>query len=219
MSMRRVAPEHVTPADRRPAGTSGRVELATVPAASGWYGVGCTTVDETYGPQRGHDALRSAPAREPAHDAASAPAADPHLLDRAFGRGEITVIRHEVQARLATAGLGGDRLHGFVLAVNEVITNVVLHAGGHGRIVLWVAGGSAWCTVTDSGPGIPQHYLTPPDVPEAFEVGGRGIWLAYQLCDEVTMATGPIGTTIGLRLAMTAAQGASGLVNRGSTTG
>jgi hypothetical protein len=26
--------------------------------------------------------------------------------------------------------------------------------------------------------------------------------LAYQLCDEVTMATGPIGTTIGLRMAL-----------------
>ena len=88
-----------------------------------------------------------------------------------------------------------------MLAVNEVITNVVLHAGGHGRIVLWPAGGSAWCTVTDSGPGIPQSFRRPPEVPEAFEVGGRGIWLAHQLCDEVTMATGPIGTTIGLRMA------------------
>ena len=79
-----------------------------------------------------------------------------------------------------------------MLAVNEVITNVVLHAGGQGRIVLWLAGGSAWCTVTDSGPGIPARYLSRPEVPGAFEVGGRGIWLAYQLCDEVhRMATGP----------------------------
>jgi len=96
------------------------------------------------------------------------------------------VLRHEVQDRLHKVGVDSDRLHGFVLAVNEVITNVVLHAGGHGRIVVWLTAGSAWCTVTDSG---------------AFEVGGRGIWLAHQLCDEVTMATGPIGTTIGLRIA------------------
>jgi anti-sigma regulatory factor (Ser/Thr protein kinase) len=125
-----------------------------------------------------------------------------HLIDRLFGRDEITVVRHEVTGRLSTAGLSGDRLHGFVLAVNEVITNVVLHAGGHGRLTLWLTGGSAWCTVTDSGPGIPAHYLSSPEVPGAFEVGGRGIWLAYQLCDEVTMATGPIGTTIGLRIAL-----------------
>jgi anti-sigma regulatory factor (Ser/Thr protein kinase) len=122
------------------------------------------------------------------------------LLDRRFGRDEITVVRHEVTARLGPAGLTGDRLNGFVLAVNEVVTNVVLHAGGHGRVVLWLAGGSAWCAVTDSGTGIPAKYLASPDVPEAFEVGGRGIWLAYQLCDKVTVATGPIGTTIELRI-------------------
>jgi anti-sigma regulatory factor (Ser/Thr protein kinase) len=126
----------------------------------------------------------------------------PQLLDRRFGRDEIAVVRHEVSACLAAAGLSGDRLQGFVLAVNEVITNVVLHAGGQGRVVLWLAGDSAWCTVTDSGPGIPLQYLSPPVVPEAFEVGGRGIWLAHQLCDEVTVATGPIGTTIGLRIVL-----------------
>jgi anti-sigma regulatory factor (Ser/Thr protein kinase) len=124
------------------------------------------------------------------------------------------VVRHEVQGRLRVVGFAGDRLQGFVLAVNEVITNVVLHAGGHGRIVIHPEAGSLWCTVTDSGPGIPQRYLSPPDVPEAFEVGGRGIWLAYALCDEVTMATGPIGTTLGLRMLLPGAESASGLVKR-----
>jgi anti-sigma regulatory factor (Ser/Thr protein kinase) len=147
--------------------------------------------------------VRSAPGRHPGGSmtptlGASDP--NPRLIDRIFGRDEITVVRHEVAGRLTAAGLTGDRLQGFVLAVNEVVTNVVLHAGGQGRLALWLAGESAWCSVTDSGPGIPAHYLSSPEVPGAFEVGGRGIWLAYQLCDEVTMATGPIGTTIGLRI-------------------
>jgi anti-sigma regulatory factor (Ser/Thr protein kinase) len=147
--------------------------------------------------------VRAAPEVEtPAVDATrSADGASP-LLDRRFGRDEIAVVRHEVLHGLGAAGLGGERLQGFVLAVNEVITNVVLHAGGQGRAVLWLAAGSAWCTVTDSGPGIPTQYLQPPAVPGAFETGGRGIWLAYQLCDEVTVATGPIGTTIGLRIGL-----------------
>jgi anti-sigma regulatory factor (Ser/Thr protein kinase) len=113
------------------------------------------------------------------------------------------VVRHEVTALLRAAGLDGDRLHGYILAVNEIVTNVVLHAGGPGRLLLWTADGSAWCSVTDSGGGIPARYLCAPEVPEAYEVGGRGIWLAYQLCDEVTVATGPIGTTIGLRISLT----------------
>ena len=162
--------------------------------------------------------LRSAPVREPAAEAVAARPGGA-LLDRPFGRDDISVIRHEAQTRLVAAGFSGDRLQGFVLAVNEVITNVVLHAGGHGRVVIKMANGSVWCTVTDSGPGIPQRYLSPPDVPEAFEVGGRGIWLAYALCDEVTMATGPIGTTLGLRMALPSAETTSDLVNDASKAG
>jgi len=183
--------------------------------------VGCTSVEETYGPARGKT-LRSAGQGEQAEPpviTVAAPAELPSLLDRTFGRDDITVVRHQVTDRLTGAGLGGDRLQGFVLAVNEVITNVVLHAGGHGHIVLWLTGGSAWCTVTDAGPGIPERYLSPPEVPEAFEVGGRGIWLAYQLCDEVTMATGPIGTTVGLRISLPRRDQPFGLVNGASAGG
>ncbi|MFI7539777.1 ATP-binding protein [Actinoplanes sp. NPDC049599] len=146
------------------------------------------------------------------------PADQSTLLDRPFGRDEITVVRHEVSARL-DAGPLGERLHGFVLAINEVITNAVLHAGGQGRIVLSVTGAAVCCTVTDSGPGIPEQYRRPPEVPEAFEVGGRGIWLAHQLCDEVTMATGPIGTTIELCVRLPGRETTSGLLNEGAAAG
>jgi anti-sigma regulatory factor (Ser/Thr protein kinase) len=140
------------------------------------------------------------------------------LLDRRFGRDEITVVRHEVAERL-DAGLLGDRLPGFVLAVNEVITNAVLHAGGQGRIVLCITATRVCCTVTDSGPGIPEQFRRPPSVPEAFEVGGRGIWLAHQLCDEVSMATGPIGTSIELCADLPGRDTTPGLVHEDATAG
>jgi anti-sigma regulatory factor (Ser/Thr protein kinase) len=178
-----------------------------MPATGGSHSVGCSSVDKMTGPQRGHEAVRTAPATEPAT-----------MLDRTFGADDITVVRHAVQDRLEAAGFSGDRLQAFVLAINEVITNVVLHAGGRGRIELRPAGGSAWCTVTDSGPGIPKRFQDPPEVPETFEVGGRGIWLAHRLCDEVTMATGPIGTTVGLRMALGAGETSPGLVS-GTPTG
>lgn len=152
----------------------------------------------------GQEMLRPAPGGEspdavPVHSASGAGPSRSVLLDRRFDHDEITDVRHEVTARL-DAALLGDRLTGFVLAVNEVITNAVLHAGGHGRLVLWTTGTAVRCTVTDSGPGIPEQFRRPPAAPDAFAAGGRGIWLAYQLCDEVTMSTGPIGTTIGLCL-------------------
>jgi anti-sigma regulatory factor (Ser/Thr protein kinase) len=124
------------------------------------------------------------------------------LLDRTFGREDITDVRHEVSARLAGVGLSGDRLQGFVLAVNEVITNVALHGGGDGRLVLRLSGGSVVCVVADSGPGVPESFRSVPAVPAAFDVGGRGVWLAYQLCDEVSMDTSSIGTTVTLRLGL-----------------
>ena len=35
-----------------------------------------------------------------------------------------------------------------------------------------------------------SFYLAspPPEVPDVFDTGGRGIWLAHRLCDEVTVA-------------------------------
>lgn len=175
------------------------------------HSVGCTSVEETFGPARGHG-VRAGTEREPARTAVAAPAELPSLLDRRFGRDEITIVRHQVSDRLGGTRLSGDRLQGFVLAVNEVITNVVLHTGGDGRLVLWLGEGSVWCTVTDTGPGIPDRYVDePPEVPEAYDVGGRGIWLAHQLCDEVTVATGPIGTTVGLRMALPGIDRADGL--------
>lgn len=160
--------------------------------------VGCTTVEDRIG-----QSVRSAPGTEPRGDGAP-PRGDRVVLDRSFGHDDITTLRHEVSAHLGPLGLGPDRRHGFLLAVNEVITNVVLHAGGNGRLRLRVEAGSVWCVVTDSGPGIPGGCLNDPQAPEAFEVGGRGLWLAHQLCDEVTTATGPIGTSIGLRMAVDA---------------
>jgi anti-sigma regulatory factor (Ser/Thr protein kinase) len=179
------------------------------------HSVGCSTVEETVD----RDVLRPAPNREsPDPTPVHSDSGRSTLMDRRFGRDEITVLRHEITARLNT-GLLGDRLPGFVLAINEVITNVVLHAGGQGRIVLWVTETVVHCTVTDSGPGIPEQFRRPPAVPEAFEVGGRGIWLAHQLCDDVTMATGPIGTTIGLSLNLPRRNTTSGLVNEDATAG
>jgi anti-sigma regulatory factor (Ser/Thr protein kinase) len=165
---------------------------------------------DTSGPHRGNDTRHLLTTAGPGRDGRAAEV----LLDLSFGRDDITEVRHQVADRVAAAGLTGDGLHGFVLAVNEVITNVVLHAGGLGRLVLLVDGCTAYCAVSDTGPGLPDRFRAAPSVPATSEVGGRGIWLAYQLCDEVVMATDEFGTTIGLRIALSERAPASQLVNR-----
>ncbi len=167
---------------------------------------------ETRGPHRGNDTRHVLTRAGSGRDARVAGV----LLDRPFGRDEITDVRHQVADRVAAAGLTDDRLHGFVLAVNEVITNVVLHAGGLGRLVLLVDGSTAYCAVSDTGPGIPDRFRTVPAVPATSEVGGRGIWLAYQLCDEVVMESDEFGTTIGLRIALSERALPSELVDQAS---
>jgi anti-sigma regulatory factor (Ser/Thr protein kinase) len=118
------------------------------------------------------------------------------LFSQAFTRAQITAVRHAVTECAAGNGLSGQRLEDFALAVNELVTNAVRHAGGQGRVRLWRVDGSLCCEVTDHGPGIPGHRVEPRRPPPAFATDGRGLWLVNQLCDDVRIATGPAGTTV-----------------------
>ncbi|NJC74003.1 ATP-binding protein [Planosporangium thailandense] len=131
---------------------------------------------------------------------ASAP--PPTLLSALFDADHITAVRHAVSGRAHRAGLAGRRLDDFILAVNEVMTNVARHAGGSGVLTLWRQDRTLRCEVTDSGPGMPPEHLHEQPLPSPFAVNGRGLWLARRLCDRVTIETGPQGTTVGLAIAL-----------------
>jgi anti-sigma regulatory factor (Ser/Thr protein kinase) len=124
------------------------------------------------------------------------------LLAEAFGRVDVADIRHAVAREAATAGLTGQRLDDFVLAVNEIITNAVRHTDGRGRVRLWTAGTVLSCEVTDTGDGIPPDWVEPTPPPATLVPGGRGLWMARQLCDELTVDTGPAGTVVRLSITL-----------------
>jgi len=94
------------------------------------------------------------------------------------------------------AGLAGDRLDDFVVAVNELLTNAVRHGGGLGRVAVWRQDGELVCEVSDSGAGLAEPRPPGHVRPAADQPGGWGLWLAEELTDTFQLRTGNGGTTV-----------------------
>ena len=118
------------------------------------------------------------------------------VLCTGFAQGRITALRRLVAEHAAEEGLAGKRLEDFVLAVNEITTNSVLHGGGSGLLRLWRHDDRLWCEVADKGPGLPPGWVGASCTPPGHESRGRGLWLTRLLCDEVTLLSGPGGTSV-----------------------
>jgi serine/threonine-protein kinase RsbW len=122
----------------------------------------------------------------------------PPLVALAFGRSDLGPVRRVVRAVATQAGLVGTRLQSFVLAVNEITTNAVLHGGGRGRLRLWRTGQQIVCEVSDTGPGLPDGHEPPETAPPPEATNGRGLWLTRALCDRFSLQTSRYGTTVRL---------------------
>jgi anti-sigma regulatory factor (Ser/Thr protein kinase) len=73
----------------------------------------------------------------------------------------------------------------FVLAVNELLENALIHGRSPVSVRLWVGADDVVCSVTDQGPGFRNPfagYWRGLDT----ELAHHGLWLARQLCDEVS---------------------------------
>ncbi|MBY8874456.1 ATP-binding protein [Micromonospora sp. PLK6-60] len=118
------------------------------------------------------------------------------LIAEAFDQAQVTELRHSVTSCVLAAGLSGQRLDDFVLAVNELITNAVRHGGGHGWLRLWRSASEVVCEVADHGQGITAGRLADHSRPAPDTAGGWGLWLARELSDTMEVATGDAGTTV-----------------------
>ena len=118
----------------------------------------------------------------------------------AFDTGALRDVRALLTAQADLAGLDGDRTADLLLAVNELATNSLRHGGGQGMLRVWREAAALVCQVSDSG------WIADPLVgrrqPPVDWSGGRGLWLANQLCDLVQIRSSEAGTTVRLRMAL-----------------
>ena len=138
---------------------------------------------------RGLDAI-AAPFDEPLPDP---PAATREL---AYRLDSIDEVRRLVAESAAAFGLDPSRRSNLVLAANEMATNSVRHGGGAGMLRIWEDSGSLVCELRDAGRI--DEPLIGRERPTTVQEGGRGHWMANQLCDLVQVRSFATGTVVRL---------------------
>jgi serine phosphatase RsbU (regulator of sigma subunit)/anti-sigma regulatory factor (Ser/Thr protein kinase) len=110
---------------------------------------------------------------------------------------DIALLRHRLQAWLEGLALAAPVVSDIVVAVNEAVTNAVMHGGGFdaAKVVQVEAcrrPEAIIVTVSDGGRWLPGLERDPT-------VGGRGFRIMEQLSSDVTIETGEFGTAVSLQ--------------------
>ncbi len=125
----------------------------------------------------------------------------PGYSELAFTRERLGELRRFVAQGATEASLDPARIGDLVLAVNELATNSVRHAGGAGTLRIWREGDTLLCDVHDQG-----HISLPsvcPIAPEPTQITGRGLWIVDQLCDLVQIHTSHRGSVVRVHMRLT----------------
>lgn len=117
-----------------------------------------------------------------------------------FEGGQLAVLRAMVAEHARDAGLDAARVEALVLAASEVATNSLLHGGGSGTITLWCDARHVGCDIRDRGRF--NQPLVGRRRPGTGQSGGRGVWLANQLCDLVQIRSTTSGNVVRLKMSM-----------------
>lgn len=124
------------------------------------------------------------------------PRSRPDVLD--FGIAELSEVRDRVGRAAERAGLDPRGVADLVTAASELAANSVMHGGGRGTLRLWNEGDHLLAEVEDRG--LIDEPLVGRLRPTIQQEGGRGLWLANQLCDLVQIRSGERGTTVRLHI-------------------
>ncbi len=108
--------------------------------------------------------------------------------------------RHAISSFLESSPLDDLAGQDLVGAVSEVVTNAQLHGRPPVRVRAWLADDEVVVTVVDHGEGPDDDdELGVQPVARGPGEGGLGLWLAGQLCHDLSLGHTPYGFAVRLR--------------------
>jgi len=107
---------------------------------------------------------------------------------------DLSAVRALVQKCAQDAGLSDARAIDLVLAVSEIAANTLRHARSAGTLDIWHNDKEIVCQLRDKG--FISDPLAGKRRPSSDAMGGHGLWLVHQVCDQVEMQSDESGTTI-----------------------
>jgi anti-sigma regulatory factor (Ser/Thr protein kinase) len=122
---------------------------------------------------------------------------------------DLPAVRGQVRDQAAHWGLPRARIADLVTAVNELVSNALVHGGGRGVLRAWRDAGTVTCEVT--GPGQIADQLAGRRFAPASAGGAHGLWLVNQLCDLVELRSHRNRTTVRVHLRLDAQPGVAAL--------
>jgi anti-sigma regulatory factor (Ser/Thr protein kinase) len=116
-----------------------------------------------------------------------------------FGRTDLAEVRRRVEESADAVGISSLDIAALVVAASELAANSVAHGGGFGTLRIWTEPKKLLIEIQDGGRI--EEPLAGRVRPLTTQQGGRGLWMANQLCDLVQIRSGKDGTTVRLQAA------------------
>ncbi len=143
-------------------------------------------------PDRGEQVCTDPDGTDPFAGELPAPAGA--VRELTFGADDLSLLRQLVRGWASDEQLSVEGTNELVLAVNELGTNSVSYGGGEGTLRMWRERDTLICEVRDRG--VIVDRMVGRVCPGPQQTGGRGLWLANQLCDLVQIRSGPHGSVV-----------------------
>jgi anti-sigma regulatory factor (Ser/Thr protein kinase) len=114
-----------------------------------------------------------------------------------YDRNRLSAVRRQAECVAEEAGIAPQVTADLAVAASELAANSIVHGGGVGTLRTWREGDRLLLEFEDRGRI--EEPLAGRVRPDASQMGGRGLWLANQLCDLVQIRSSPLGTTVRLQ--------------------